>query len=89
MSRYQSSSGRYHWSNTALPALFWKIPASTSIPWLLLLFHPKLYIFYIALFFTITLALLQFIWNMTLLDCLRKIKVLVMGRDKATNKIIE
>jgi hypothetical protein len=81
-------TGRYHWSNTALEAQFWKIPASTSIPWLVCLFYPRMNTLYFALIFTIVLTVLQWKFKMTPLDACRRIRVLITGRVKNTKKLL-
>lgn len=84
---FKWDTGRYHWSNSALEAQFWKIPASTSIPWLVLTMYPRMSMFYFALFFTLVLSILQWKFKMTPLDACRRIKVLITGRIKGTKEL--
>lgn len=84
---FEWGSGRYHWSNSALEPQFFKIPASTSISWMIVLFYPRVFTLIFALFFTLLLAILQWKFKMTPLDALRRIRVLLTGRVKNTRKL--
>ena len=81
--------GRYHWSNTALEAQFWRIPASASLPWLLLLFYPRKITLIIAVILTLFFCYMKLVKRMSVIYFLLKIKVLVTGRVKSTKKFLK
>ncbi|MCP2041873.1 hypothetical protein L1281_002491 [Neisseria sp. HSC-16F19] len=85
----ETPKGRYHWSNTALEAQFWKIPASASVPWLLMLFYPRMVTFYIAIALTVFFSYLSFFKKMAFMDFVRYVKVRITGRTKSTKKLFK
>ena len=78
------AEGRYHWSNTALPAMFFGVPAEVSVPWLLLLLYPRISTVFLALFLTFFFIYLRMWKKMGFMDFFRKLKLKLLGRKKAT-----
>lgn len=78
------AQGRYHWSNTALPAMFFAVPAEVSIPWLLLLIYPRISTVFLAFFLTFFFIYLRMWKKMSFMDFFRSMKLKILGRVKAT-----
>jgi len=81
--------GRYHWSNCAYPAQFFKINAVASLPWLGVILHPSGLTFYSALLVTVLLIYIEIIEKMTVTAFIRSIGILFTGRVKSTKNLIK
>ena len=78
------AEGRYHWSNTAMTAKFFIIPAECALPWLLLLVYPRWSTMYLAIFLTGLFLYLELVKKMSAFDFLRRIRVKLLGRTRGT-----
>lgn len=85
--RYNMLTGRYHWSNCAFPARFFKINAVASLPWLSVVLHPSWTTACVALVVTGALIYIETIRGMTVSAFLRAINVLLTGRVKSTGNL--
>lgn len=83
------SEGRFHWSNCAPPAKFFKINATASVPWLVLLLHPSWWGLYTAVGVTVVLVYIEVVKKMTVLAFVRSIGVALTGRVKATVNLLK
>lgn len=82
------STGRFHWSNCAPPAVFVKINAVASLPWLALALHPSWNVLYTAFIVTGVLLYIEFVKKMTVSACLRALNIWFTGRIKSTRNLI-
>jgi general stress protein CsbA len=83
------ATGRYHWSNCAYPARFFKINATASLPWLGVVLHPSLTTFYVALVVTAILLYIEIVKKMTVTAFVRAINIWLTGRVKSTRNLIK
>lgn len=83
-----SSDGRYHWSNTALPAKFFGLSAVTGLPWLMLIIYPRLITIALAIATTIFFLYLEWVKKMSVSDFIRSLNIKLTGKKKGTNDII-
>jgi len=83
------STGRYHWSNCALPAQFFKINAAASLPWLAVVLHPGWMTFSVALAVTAILLYVEIVKKMSIRAFMRAVNVWLTGRVKSTNNLIK
>lgn len=74
------SFGRYHWSNIAPEAKFFMINASASVPWLMVILHPRWWTLILAVLVTSFLLYIQF-QKMTVTSFLKSKKPLFLGRS--------
>lgn len=83
------SSGRYHWSNCALPAKFFVINAVASLPWLALILFPRWSTLVLAILLTGILIYIEVVMKMTLSSFMRAVGVFLTGRVKATRSLFD
>lgn len=83
------STGRYHWSNCALPAKFFIINAVASVPWLLLILFPAWGTLIFAVLLTAILVYIEVVMKMTLGAFVRAVTVFLTGRVKATRSVFD
>lgn len=83
------SSGRYHWSNCALPAKFFVINAVASLPWLVLILFPRWSTLILAVVLTTILIYIEVVLKMTVSSFMRAIGVFLTGRVKATRSLFD
>jgi len=83
------ATGRYHWSNCAPPARFFKINAAASLPWLAVILHPSWMTFYVALVVTAILLYVEIVKKMSVTAFMRAINVWLTGRVKSTKNLIK
>lgn len=83
------SEGRFHWSNCAPPAKFFKINAASSVPWLILLLHPSWWGLYLAVGVTVTLIYIEVVKKMTVIAFMRSISISLTGRVKSTANLLK
>lgn len=81
--------GRYHWSNCAPTARFFKINALASVPWLALILHPAWITALLAIAVTGILIYIELIRKMTLLAFFRSINIWMTGRVKPTSNFLK
>lgn len=82
-------TGRFHWSNCAPPAQFFKINATASVPWLALVLHPGWVTFFGALVVTFILLYIEIVKKMTVSAFVRALNIWLTGRVKATASILK
>ena len=83
------ATGRYHWSNCAPPARFFKINAVASLPWLGVILHPNWTTFYVALVVTVILVYIEVVKKMTVGSFARAVNVWMTGRVKSTMSLVK
>jgi len=83
------ATGRYHWSNCAYPAQFFKINAAASLPWLGFILHPSWMTFYVAFVVTAILLYIEIVKKMSVTAFMRAINVWLTGRVKSTKNLIK
>lgn len=83
------ATGRYHWSNCAPPAQFFKINAVASVPWLALVLHPGWTTFYVALVVTGVLLYVEIVKKMSVVAFLRAVNIALTGRVKSTMNLVK
>ncbi len=82
-------TGRYHWSNCAPPARFFKINAVASLPWLGVILRPSWMTFYAALAVTAVLLYIEVVKKMTVTAFFRAVNVWLTGRVKSTKNLLK
>ncbi len=83
------ATGRYHWSNCALPARFFRINAAAALPWLIVILHPSWNTLWIALAVTAILIYIEMFKKMTVKAYMRSLNILLTGRVKSTKNLIK
>ena len=83
------STGRYHWSNCALPARFFKINAVTALPWLAVILHPSWITFHCALLTTGVFIYVEIVKKMTIMAFVRSINLWMTGRVRSTMNLFK
>lgn len=78
------AKGRYHWSNAAPAAKFFKINAVAAVPILLLFLYPSMTLLYVTLGIVGFLIWVELIKKMSLRAFLRSVNILITGRVKAS-----
>jgi hypothetical protein len=83
------AEGRYHWSNCAYPAVFFKINGVASVPWLGVLLHPGWITFISALIVSAFLVYVEVVKKMTLRAFIWSLNLKFTGRVKATTNLVK
>lgn len=80
--------GRYHWSNAAYSARFWKLHASIAVPILGILLHPGWLTVGITVAYAGVLIWIEVVQKMTIVAYTRKLNIVFTGRVKATVNLV-
>jgi len=83
------STGRFHWSNCAAPAKFFKINAVASVPWLALVLQPGWTTLGTAVAVTAVLIYIEIVMKMTVGSFLRSVILALTGRVKSTQNLVK
>lgn len=83
------AAGRYHWSNCAYPAVFFKIDAIASIPWVVFLLNPGWMTLKVSVVISGFLIYIELFKKMTFSAFLRSLLVRATGRVKSTMNLIK
>lgn len=81
------ATGRYHWSNLAERARFFKIDAIAAIPWIALPVFPSWVVLYVALGTTAFFIWLEFFKKMTLKAYLRSLMLATVGYERRSRDV--
>lgn len=83
------AKGRYHWSNAAHSARFFKINAIAAVPILILVLFPSMTWLFITLGIIGFLIYVEVIKKMSLRAFFRSVNIVLTGRVKASLSLIK